>query len=247
MPTVNLEQSGSIATVTLCRPAALNALTPSMLWRLDEIVRQLATDDSVTVVILTGSGRAFSAGVDLKALGDLDLVDGAVGPILDDPARSVIEAITQMPKPVLAAVNGFCFAGALELALACDLIIVADEAQLGDTHAKWGIRPSWGLSQRLIRAVGPSRARELSYTARTFSGQEAAAWGLAMLSVPLADFDRASTDLAQTIASHSSGAVAAYKDLYRHALDLGLAAGLQYEADTNYPISDTAGRLAAFR
>ena len=151
-----------------------------------------------------------------------------------------------MPQVVIARVNGFCFTGALELALACDLIVTADEAKLADTHAKWGLRPTWGMSQRLVRLVGIGRARELSYTARPFSGSEAAAWGLATRSVPRDDLDGAVAELAATIAANSAGSIAAYKDLYRRALDAGLTEGLAYEAETQYPITDTQSRVASF-
>jgi enoyl-CoA hydratase len=201
----------------------------------------------VRVVVLTGEGRAFSAGVDLKVLATLPLAGGAVGDVLDVPARAVIDVITGMRQVVIAAVNGFCFTGALELVLACDLIVTADEATLGDTHAKFGLRPSWGMSQRLVRAVGITRARALSYSARTFTGVEAAAWGLAVESVPRAELDGVVAGWAATIAANSPGALAAYKSLYATALDVGLRAGLEVEAATAFAIDDTEERVAAFR
>ena len=178
-PTVLRSNDGAVATLTLSRPEALNALTPAMLDELDIELRHVGRDPQVRVVVLTGAGRAFSAGVDLKALGGRSLAGGSVGDVLDVPARRSIEVLTTMPKVVVAKLNGFCFTGALELALACDLVVAADEARFRDTHAKFGLRPTWGMSQRLIRLVGVARARELSYTARTFTGVEAAEWGLA--------------------------------------------------------------------
>ena len=155
-------------------------------------------------------------------------------------------SLTTMPQVVIARVNGFCYTGALELALACDLIVTADEAKFADTHAKWGLRPTWGMSQRLVRLVGIARARELSYTAQPISGTEAAAWGLATRSVPRDELDGAVAELAAVIADNSAGSIAAYKDLYRHALDSGLTAGLAYEAETQYRITDAASRVASF-
>jgi enoyl-CoA hydratase/carnithine racemase len=233
--------------VTLWRPDVLNAITREMLVELDGALADLAADDTIRVVVLTGEGRAFSAGVDLKALGGRPLPQGAVGDVLDAPARSVIAHLTTMPQVVIARVNGFCFTGALELVLACDLVVVADEARLADTHAKWGLRPTWGMSQRLVRLVGIGRARELSYTARTFTGSEAAAWGLATRSVPAAELGAAVEELAGAVAANSAGSVLAYKDLYRRALDTGLTDGLAYEAGTRYPITDTEERVASFR
>lgn len=245
--TVVTRTEGAVATVTLTRPEALNAITREMLVELADALDAVAADAAVSVVVLTGEGRAFSAGVDLKALGQRSLEGGGVGDLLDLPARAVIDRLTRMPKVVIARVNGFCFTGALELVLACDLVVAADEAKFGDTHAKWGLRPTWGMSQRLVRAVGIARARDLSYTARTFSGADAAAWGLAARAVPLAELDATVQDLAAAVAANSGGSLAAYKDLFRHALDEGLDDGLGYEAATAYVIDDTEDRVASFR
>lgn len=244
---ITLTIDGPVATITLQRPDALNAITPQMLAELDEATTEVADDASIRLVILTGAGRAFSAGVDLKSLGERELVDGKVGDLLDLPARRVTTALSTMAKPVIAKVNGFCFTGALELALACDLIVVADEAKLGDTHAKWGLRPTWGMSQRLPHRVGPTRARLLSYTARTFSGSDAAAWGLAAASVPGDRLDATVDELVEEILSNSSDAFVAYKDLYRVAEQSDLASGLAYEATTDYSFTDTDARLSGFR
>ena len=246
-PTVLRSNDGAVATLTLSRPEALNALTPAMLDELDIELRHVGRDPQVRVVVLTGAGRAFSAGVDLKALGGRSLAGGSVGDVLDVPARRSIEVLTTMPKVVVAKVNGFCFTGALELALACDLVVAADEARFGDTHAKFGLRPTWGMSQRLIRLVGVARARELSYTARTFTGADAAAWGLAVRSVPLTELDAVVDELVATLLANSQGSLAAYKDLYRAALDEGLRAGLSYERSAEYTITDTDARVADFR
>ncbi|HLY81715.1 MAG TPA: enoyl-CoA hydratase/isomerase family protein [Acidimicrobiales bacterium] len=246
-PTVRVTVAGPVATITLSRPEALNAITHDMLVELAAALDDVSAREAVRVVVLTGEGRAFSAGVDLKALGQQRLEGGSVGDLLDVPARDVIRRLTTIPQVVIARVNGFCFTGALELVLACDLVVTASEAKLADTHAKWGLRPTWGMSQRLVRAVGVSRARELSYTARTFTGSEAAAWGLAVRAVPLAELDGAVAELAGAVAANSAGSIAAYKDLYRRALDTVQIDGLAYEAATPYPITDTEERLAGFR
>jgi enoyl-CoA hydratase/carnithine racemase len=239
--------NGPVATVTLSRPDVLNAITREMLVELSETLDVVSANSSVKVVILTGAGRAFSAGVDLKALGGRELINGAVGDLLDEPAREAIKRLTTIPQVVIGRLNGACFTGALELLLACDLIIAANEAKIGDTHAKWGLRPSWGMSQRLVKAVGITRARELSYTAKTFSGSEAAQWGLAICSVPLAELDEAVSALAASVLNNSPGSLVAYKDLYRRALDNVLVDGLEQEAATSYQINDTEERIAGFR
>ena len=244
---IELNINADIATLSLNRPAAMNAITPNMLAELKHALEQIGANKSVRFVVLTGAGKAFSAGVDLKALGDRELVNGKVGDILDLPAREVIAAIEKLPQPVVARVNGFCFTGALELALACDLIAVAEEARLGDTHAKWGLRPTWGMSQRLPRRIGMLKARELSFTARTIKGIECEALGLANLVAPLADLDSAIAALIDEMRPNSSEAFVAYKDLYLAAEHAGLADGLRYEADTDYEFSDSNERLAEFR
>jgi enoyl-CoA hydratase len=244
--TVQVDFDYPLATVTMSRPDALNAITADMLEELVKSFELIAATDKIAVVVLTGAGRAFSAGVDLKALAGRSLTGGSVGDLLDVPAGRLINLLTMLPKIVVAKVNGACFTGALELALACDLIVTADEAKFGDTHARWGLRPTWGMSQRLIRLVGVARARELSYTARTFSGIEAAAWGLAVRSIPAAQLNESVDNLVAEIAEQSSGSLAAYKDLYRVSLDGGLAHGLEYESSARFAIEDTESRIASF-
>lgn len=236
----------AVRTITLSRPEALNALTPALLAELADALADAAADDAVRVVVLTGEGRAFSAGVDLKALGEAGVDGGDVSGSLNDPARRATGLLSEMPKVTIAKVNGFCFTGALELALACDLMMVADEAKLGDTHAKFGLRPTWGMSARLIRVVGVARARELSYTARTFLGAEAAEMGMAMRSVPLAELDDAVAELAASIVETSADSIAVYKDLYRNQQDIGLGDGLAFEYGANYDMSGAGDRIAGF-
>jgi enoyl-CoA hydratase len=244
---LTVEVAGPRATVTLRRPEALNALTPDLLGELCQAFEQLGQDPAVTVVVLTGAGRAFSAGVDLKVLGDRRIVDGKVGDVLDVPARRLIGLIGQLPAVVIAKVNGACFTGALELALACDVVIAAEEAKIGDTHAKFGLRPTWGMSQRLPWLVGPARARWLSYSATTFTGAQAAQWGLFAQAVPRDQLDATVDELAATIAANSTGSLRAYKDLYRAAERCTLPEGLAYEEATAYPVPDTEERVAGFR
>lgn len=235
---------GRVCTITLNRPEALNAITPKMLAELGHAVSQAAEADGVGAVVLTGAGRAFSAGVDLKALGDRSLEGGLVGDILDIPARAATRAIADCPKPVIAKVNGACFTGALELALACDLMVVAEDAKLGDTHAKWGLRPTWGMSARLPALVGLARARELSLTARTFLGREAYAMGMACAMAPRGELDAAVDSLCEQLLRNSAQSLAAYKVLYGTP---ELEAALTREANTGFSITDTDERLAGFR
>ncbi len=241
------EVGEGVATITLNRPEKLNAITRTMLKEAAKAIAAAAKDKSVGVIVLTGAGRAFSAGVDLTELGGRLLEKGGVGDYLDTPARDLIREIQTVSKPVIAKINGHCYTGALELALACDLVVCAEDAKLGDTHTKWGLRPSWGMSARLPAAVGHRRARELSFTARTFTGAEAAAWGLANRAVPAAELDAAVRQMADAMLQNSREAIAAYKALYNKGARRDEKKAVEFEEETVFEIKDTNDRLAQFK
>lgn len=244
-PVLNVTTEGGVQTLTLNRPSALNAFNADLLTALDTALKAASEDDSVRVVVLTGEGRAFSAGVDLKVLAGSGTSGGDIGANLNDLARSSIATIESMPKPVIARINGFCFTGALEIALACDLVVAANEAILGDTHAKVGIRPTWGMTQRLPRAVGIRKAREMAYTARNVSGSEAETLGLANFAVPLEALDAKVKELTDAIVANSPDSIAAYKDLLSEAQSQGLRDGIAFEEKAVYPMNDSKERIAS--
>lgn len=244
--TLATEHRDGVLTLTLNRPAALNALTPDMLEALADALVAAKQNPEVRVVVLTGAGRAFSAGVDLKALGLQEVRQGKVGDVLDLPAGRALATMASMPQPVVAKVNGHCFTGALELALGCDLIYVAAEAKLGDTHAKWGVRPTWGMTQRLPRRIPMNRARELAFTARTFSADEAVRWGLANDCCPASELDARVAATIEQILANSPDVIAAYKSIWRHSEGQSLAEGLLTELGLDFDIRDTNERLAEF-
>lgn len=240
---------GAVATLSFNRPDALNAFTPGMLQRLVETIAALEKDPLISVLVLQGEGRAFSAGVDLKVLQGAAPVAGRIASAFDEAAHEAAAVVRRCPLPVIAKVHGYCFTGALELALHCDFVLTTRDTKFGDTHVKWGLRPTWGMSQNLARAVGVRRARELSYTARTFTGAEAAAWGLANEAFDdKAALDKAVDERAEAIATASRGAVSAYKKLYRlHEELLPLEDALAEEVRLSFPeITDTSERLKAF-
>ena len=241
------EKKEGAARITINRPSVMNAITPALLTELKAAVLDAGKDDDVKVIVLTGAGRAFSAGVDLVALGDRKLERGKVGPILDDPARSLIETIQTVPKVVIAMVNGFCITGALEIVLGCDLVIAAEEAKFGDTHARWGLRPTWGMSQRLPRAVGMLKAKEMSFIADLITGKEAKELGLVNMVVPLDKLEETVQELTKKISANSMASLAAYKRLYNRGLNETLKKGLEFEARSEFDITDTEERLAKFR
>lgn len=246
---LKLDVRERVARLSFNRPDALNALSTPLLEEFVATLRACDAREDISVIILRGEGRAFSAGVDLKELQGQQFVAGRVGGAFDGPAGEAAAAIRHAQRPVIAEVHGFCFTGALEIALHCDFIYTTMDTKFGDTHAKWGLRPTWGMSQNLARAVGVRRARELSFTARTFSGADAAAWGLAIEALPDRDtLAQRVSDRATAIATGSRGAIAAYKQLYRmHEANHPLEDALAAEVAADFPdIKDTNDRLAAF-
>ena len=212
------------ATLTLNRPDKLNALNVEVFRELDAHVRRLASEtDTVGLVILRGAGRCFSAGHDL---GDI-----AVGEKLPEPfyQSKVIERLADLPQPVITAVHGHCYTGALELALAGDIVFAAEGAKFADTHSKWALTPVWGMSQRLPRRVGTYKAREMMFTARTLGGREAERIGLANICVADAEFDAELDRLAADILANSWFSHRANKRLVRETDGLTLDAGLAHE------------------
>lgn len=241
------EKKDGAARITINRPSVMNAITPALLAEMKAAVLDAGRDDDVKVIVITGAGRAFSAGVDLIALGDRRLDRGKVGPILDDPARELIQAIQDVPKVVIAMVNGFCITGAMEIMLGCDLVVAAEEAKFGDTHARWGLRPTWGMSQRLPRAVGMLKAKELSFTADLITGKQALELGLVNMAVPADKLEETVQELVKKISVNSMASLAAYKYLYNQGLNETLKKGLEFEAKSEFDITDTEERLAKFR
>ncbi|MGI9603440.1 MAG: enoyl-CoA hydratase/isomerase family protein, partial [Acidimicrobiales bacterium] len=184
---------GGVLTLTLDRPDKHNALTLAMRRRLEDLPHLVGADPGIKVVVLTGAGSSFCAGA------DLDEINAADGPIpATNPARGLAEA----PCPVIAAVNGTCITGGLELALACDLILAGASARFADTHTKMGVLPRWGMSARLPRRVGSPRAIEMSLTGRFVDSTEALATGLVDRVVPDDDLSTVVATTAQTIATH---------------------------------------------
>jgi enoyl-CoA hydratase len=174
---LKIERDGGLAILTLNRPKAMNALSRQMRAELTDAFRALKDDDGVGVVILTGEGRAFCAGLDLKELGSAGVEEDA-NRIAGEEGSAVVAAMRGLGKPIIGAINGFAITGGFELALACDVLIASTEARFADTHARVGIMPGWGLSQILSRVVGPYRARELSFTGNFLAADKAERWGL---------------------------------------------------------------------
>ena len=231
-----------IAFLTLNRPDALNALSPSVFVELRKHLDAIAGSlDTVGCVVLRGAGRSFCAGNDLKAI--------MAGERPPEPffQAETLQTIEDLPQPVIASVQGHCYTGGLELALACDLLLASESARFADTHGKWGMTPTWGMSQRLPRRIGPLRAKELMLSGRTVDGREAAAIGLANRCVPHAELESSTLELAKQIVANSWHTLRADKKLVNQGQDFGLEQGLAFERRESPGASpDTAQRVAGF-
>ena len=236
------EDRGAAAILTLNRPDKLNSLNVPVFEALEGHVAALEDDpSSASVVVIRGAGRCFSAGHDL---GDI-----AVGEKLPRPnyQSHVIERLANLPMPVISAVHGHCYTGALELALAGDIILAAESAKFADTHARWALTPVWGLSQRLPRRVGTYKAREMMFTCRTYSGREAEAMGLANACVADDGFEAAIDAWVAEIAANSPFSHAANKRLVTETDGLPIASGLAHEVYHGEGVGpDMRDRIAAF-
>ncbi len=175
-PVITVEKDGELAVVTLNRPNAMNALSVALRQAIGETFTALEADPDVRVVILTGAGRAFTAGLDLKELGSGEASVG--GANSKEPTSDPVTAMKAFSGPIIGAINGVAITGGFELALACDVLIASTNARFADTHARVGVMPGWGLSQKLSRAIGIYRAKELSLSGNFLSAEQAAEWGL---------------------------------------------------------------------
>ncbi len=230
MPLVKIDRDDAVAIVTLNRPEAMNALSAALRAELAEAMTALEADDSVRVIILTGAGeKAFTAGLDLKELGSdtSNLGDANAS----EARRNPVKAIEQCTKPVIGAINGVAITGGFEVALACDVLIASTQARFADTHARVGIMPGWGLSQKLSRLIGIYRARELSFTGNFLDAQTACDWGLVNRVVaPAALLDEA-RKLAHDMASVDPQMLRTYKALINQGFERSFAEGMALEAD----------------
>jgi enoyl-CoA hydratase len=224
---LEIHDSG-VALVTLNRPDAMNALSMDLRRELCQVMFSIRDNDAIKAVVLTGAGeRAFTAGLDLKELGsDSNMMDAATNP---DPESNPVSAVRSCGKPVVGAVNGVAITGGFEVALACDILIASTNARFADTHALVGIMPGWGLSQKLSRIVGLSRARELSFTGRFIDAATACDWGLVNRVVEPEQLLPEAIALAEDIAFVDPGFLAAYADLIDKGYSMHFSDALHYE------------------
>jgi enoyl-CoA hydratase/carnithine racemase len=241
-PLVLRSDDDGLVTLVLNRPDKLNAINSELFEELSAHIDAIAAaTDSVGCVVLRGAGRCFSAGHDLGAIGA-----GETAGHLQFQSL-VVERLANLPQPVITAVHGHCYTGALELALAGDLILASDSARFADTHAKWGLTPVWGMSQRLPRRVGVAKAREMMFLCRTYSGAEAQAMGLVNACFAEDAFDAEVTAWARAVLANSWFSHRANKRLLVETDGLPLGAGLAHEIHRSAGIAPDAGeRVARF-
>ncbi len=222
--TIILTVEDHVGLIQLNRPEALNALNDRLLGELADGLKYFIQQDKVRCIIITGSEKSFSAGADLK-----EMVSREPRDILDWLTFSIFVLLRRCPKPVIAAVSGYCFAGGCELALACDMIVASETARFGQTEINVGIMPGAGGTQRWTRTVGKARAMEIMLTGTPIDAQKALQWGIINRVVPFAQLLDEAKRLAVAIAAQPPLAVRMTKDAVLKAQEMSLESGLDYE------------------
>ncbi|KAI8625270.1 ClpP/crotonase-like domain-containing protein [Xylariaceae sp. FL1651] len=215
-----------VGQVTLHRPKTLNALCTPLILELNQALRDFSSDDDVSVIVLTGSEKAFAAGADIKEMAPLTFSKAYTKSFIEPWS----DLTMQVKKPILAAVSGHALGGGCELAMMCDVLYCTETANLGQPEIKLGTIPGAGGSQRLTRAIGKSKAMELILTGKSFSGADAEKWGLAAKAFPSYEaLMEGVMKTAETIAGYSKVAIIGAKEVVNKSQDLPLRDGVEYE------------------
>lgn len=217
-----LEKEDGIAVITFNRPEAMNALNIQTRAEFREAIADVAADEAIRVLILTGNGKAFVAGSDIKEF-------NKTTPYAAHNIMRLGEMVEKLEKPVIAAVNGFCLGGGCEIAMGCDIIIASDKAKFGQTEINIGIIPGGGGTQRLQRLIGACRAKELIFTGDIIRAEEADRIGLVNRVVPLEELMPTAKEMARKIATKSAAALKLAKTAINRGMQTDLESGLQYE------------------
>jgi enoyl-CoA hydratase len=246
MPYDNIlfQRDGAVATITINREKVRNALNLALIGEVNRAAAAFDADAGIGCIVVTGSDKAFAAGADIKEMADKTFIEAYLGDFC-----AGWDGLAQVRKPTIAAVSGFALGGGCELAMSCDLIIAADTAKFGQPEVKLGIMPGAGGTQRLIRAVGKSKAMELCLTGRLMDAAEAERAGLVARVVPAADLLADALKTAETIASMSLTAAMMTKDCVNRAYETTLAEGIRYERRTFHAMFATHDQkegMAAF-
>lgn len=249
MSTVRCTRDGGVAHVVLDRPEQLNAISPELLRDLDVACAAIEDDPGVRAVALTGAGRAFCAGADLRVVEELAPAAARWAEFMDLWHR-VFDRIERLPPPVIAGVHGLALAGGLELTLVCDLVVADEGARLGDQHANFALVAGGGGSQRLPRLIGARRAKELMLLGGWLDARQAHDWGLVNRVVAPGTIETATLALARELAEKSGAASRTVKLLVDRGLGMDLRAGLELEKQqvaAHMRTEDATAGLRAFR
>ena len=227
--TLLLEIANNIALLKVNRTQAMNALNQEVLLELLAAFQSLEKDENVRVIILTGEGKAFVAGADIKEMVSLTAQEARR---FSKIGHTVMETMGSIGKPIIAAVNGFALGGGMELALGCDFIYASDDAKFGQPEINLGIIPGFGGTQRLARLIGKAQARELIYTGQMIGSQEAKELGIVNKVFPAGDLLAAAQKAAATIASKGAWTLRLAKSAIEAGYDLDIKSGCQIEGDS---------------
>jgi enoyl-CoA hydratase/carnithine racemase len=240
---VSLQREGHLAWLTIERPGVMNCLSFPTLRRFRTLLAELREDLALRCILITGAGdKAFCAGADLK---ERKTMPAERVPHFVRNIRALMDDVEALPQPTVAVINGFCFGGGTELALACDLRVAAESSELGLTETSLAILPGAGGTQRLPRLIGKSRAKDLILTARKLGALEAERFGLVNRIAPAAELRSRALELAQAIAANGPVAVRAAKDAIDRGLELPQTQGLEHEARCYERVLGTSDRLEA--
>lgn len=238
--TVLVEQDENVIFLSMNRPEVLNAINTRMLQELTEAVEALAHDQTIRCVVLTGAGRAFGSGQDITEFGSVPSVSEHLAKY-----HRLISALRQMPKPVIAAIHGVATGISLNIALACDLRVAADDARLIEGFARIGLVPDGGGCYTLPRLIGLGRAMEMVLLADEISGAEAERYGLVDTCVPLAELEMTTRALAKRLANGPTRTYQLIKELMYTSLEMDLQASFQLESQLQEAARATADHRAS--
>jgi enoyl-CoA hydratase len=223
---IQIKREDGVAVVTINREKALNALNREVIEELQAFFNNHWTDEDIRAVVITGAGKAFVAGADIKELAECDTISGTRTAML---GHHLMRSIENFPRPVIAAVNGFALGGGCELAMACDIRLASDKAKLGQPEINLGLIPGYGGTQRLARLVGRGKAKQLIYTGDMINAEEAYRIGLVDDVYPVEEFMDKALEMAKKIASKAPIAAKAAKECINRGLDMNLSAGCDFE------------------
>ena len=226
---IKLETENSVATIRLNRPDALNALSPELLAEFSCAVAEVEKDEGIKALVVRGEGRAFCAGADLTYFEAAFNAPDQLGAFIARLNRGLFQ-LEELPVPVIALIHGFTLAGGLELMLACDMAIAAEDARIGDQHVNFGLMPGGGSTQRLPRRIGMQRSMEILTTGRWLSGTEAADWGLVLRAVPADQLDQHLEELLAPLRTKSRPGLGWIKSVAHRGWDLSLRDGVALES-----------------